>query len=60
MSKTVIVIHPDYAAAKDYAARLTRDWCWAPDPHAAANWLERIETDYGVAIDPFWVVLEQR
>lgn len=54
--KTVIIVTPDYATAAEYAARLPkRDWLWLPDAHGAVAYLERIEREHDVALDPFWV-----
>lgn len=54
--KTVIVVTPDYDTAKEYAERLpNRPWLWVPDAHGAVNYLERIERENGIALDPFWV-----
>ena len=54
--KTVIIVTPDYATAAEYAAKLDRDWLWIPDRFEAVNYLERLNRECDIAIDPFWVV----
>ncbi len=45
----------DYRWRPGFWARAHTDWLWIPDRFEAVNYLERLNRECDIAIDPFWV-----